>query len=256
MEESFQVLLIVYMLLICVLGSVFNLIALVIFYINFINYSSVLIFFSLSLVNFISSLVLVPIELSKIRNQFYNDEIICSISYFLKKLFQFESELLIVLLALERYKSTRVTNANQVIDYCALKYDRTKAVTLSFLISALFASISFGFHDFDLESFACKEKKTSNKLAGFHIVTLVLLTIQLVFIVFMFVRVYLMAYKSSMKVSFVSSRRFLSQTSGTSSELAKHSSLVESIRISNFKRIRNDLRIAKLFILVICFNSI
>ncbi len=135
MEESFQVLLIVYMLLICVLGSVFNLIALVIFYINFINYSSVLIFFSLSLVNFISSLVLVPIELSKIRNQFYNDEIICSISYFLKKLFQFESELLIVLLALERYKSTRVTNANQVIDYCALKYDRNLAVTLSFLIS-------------------------------------------------------------------------------------------------------------------------
>ena len=252
MKEFFQIFLIFYMVLICVLGSIFNLIALVIFYLNFMNYSSILIFFSLSLVNLISSVVLVPIEISKLQKIFYSDTAICSISYFLKIFFQFQSELLIVLLALERFKSTVVSNANQMVSHCAFRYNRNLAVTISFLVSALFASISFGFHDFVTDSLSCEEKNYS-KICIFEKLTSALFGVQLVFITFMFLRVYLMAYKSSLKVSFIATNnKNLVQTSlgTTSSEIANQSSLVESIRVSNFKRIRNDFTIAKLFILV------
>lgn len=249
-----QAFLITYMTIFSIFGTLTNMMCLIVFYKFYTNYSSILIFFSLSLVGFLSSVILVPLELVQ-DLEFYKNDILCSLNQFLRYFMNIFSIFLVCLLALERYRNvSKSIGQNKIfflnkIPMFPFKYSSKLCLLMSILFAAFIAIFSIYSVRIDPNNqSSCTRKET----LFYNIFLTVGFFIILFIICLIFTRIYLIARKCQVKISIstISKIACKIQTNMSSSEAYRGSSLTENNLLTNCKGIRNDLSIAKIFILV------
>ncbi len=252
--------LISYMTIYSMSGGFLNLVSLIIFFTFYNNYSSVLSLFSLSLINLINSIFLVPFDLLKSLDLMPKNSIVCNFSYFFIYFLSIESELLLLILALERYRSILISNnSSNKLSRLIVKFNIKLATFLSFLVSALISIFTLIAYKF--ENNECKA--IENSIEYFHICIMILYFLHLFSIIYIFIRIFYIAHKNLTRITSFKTTTTTSNNNNnintcqltggvtTTNDLDNQfrSIMVEDIRITS-KRIRVDLILAKYFILV------
>lgn len=250
--------LISYMTIYSISGGFLNLISVIIFFTFYNNYSSVLSLFSLSLINLINSIFLVPFDLLKSLDLMPKNSIVCNISYFFIYFLSIESQILLLILALERYRSILISNnSSNKLSKLIIKINIKLATFLSFLISAVISIFTLVAYKF--ENNECKAIEDSIKY--FHICIIILHFLYLFCIIYIFIRIFYIAHKNLTRItSFTTTSSNTTNNNNTCQltdgitttndlDIQYRSIMVEDIRITS-KRIRIDLILAKYFILV------
>ena len=253
--------LISYMTIYSMSGGFLNLISVLIFFTFYNNYSSVLSLFSLSLINLINSIFLVPFDLLKSLDLMPKNSIVCNLNYFFIYFLSIESQILLLILALERYRSILISNnSSNKLSKLIIKINIKLATFLSFLISAVISIFTLVAYKF--ENNECKEIEDS--IEYFHICIISLYFLYLFCIIFIFIRIFYIAHKNLTRItSFTTTTSSNTNTNNNNNtcqltdgitttndlDIQYRSIMVEDIRITS-KRIRIDLILAKYFILV------
>lgn len=252
---KYESILIAYMVVYIVLGTIFNVISFTIFYKYYNNYASALIFLSLSLVNLLSSLVIVPLDLARELQHFSN--LLCPLSVFLRYFCDIEINILISLLAIERYLSINsITEHDEInlFNKINIKYNPKLVLILSVLVSALLAAISINFIHTN-QNQRCEDNEN---ILGFKISLVALFGINLCFLTYICVKLYIIVHKCRIRVAVPKNSSLLNtiQTEINSSDNFKAPNLgVASNLVSNFKQIRQDLDLARIFFAVILIRN-
>lgn len=247
LDKSF---LVAYMVIYVVFGAIFNMISFTIFYKYYNNYASVLVFFSLTLVNLLSSFVIVPLDLA--RQLQHTSYLTCFLSIFLRYFSHIEINILISMLAFERYLSIKsITEHDEIslFNKISVRYNPKLALLLSILVSALVGAISLNFIQFHENS--CHED--DEKILGFKVLIAAFFAGNFCFLSYICINLYIIVHRCQIRITVPNSSSQLNtiQTEINSSDVFKRPNVgVESNLVSNFKQIRHDLTIAKIFVAV------
>lgn len=242
-------------LLICfIFGSLFNLIVIIVYIKYYKSYLSILILTVLSMVNFISSFVLVPIELLVYIEWYPSGEIECTINYFFQYFINTESLLLLVVISFERYQNilsiTLESKKKNHFLIFKIKHRAKIILLFTFICSFAIGLLSFLFHSYQ-NGDSCLERETTLSLK-------LTLSIGIIFVFivtsFMYLKIYLVVRTSSMKVvdslSPYTISNFTTFNVNNKNGTLNHNLYSNNLYSSSSKKIRKDWKAAKIFILV------
>jgi uncharacterized membrane protein len=196
MERS-SIAFIVYMSLLCVIGTLLNLFIVLVYRRKQSDSASIFLLFALAIVDLIISLVVVPFTIFTSLKEFYvNDRFLCGLTFFMRYFSCSFSTILLGLISFERYNTISAKTMNNLRSVQKNLVYNSKKATLLAAIACLIGS-AWTFYFYKNKETHCGE---TDSAIYYNIVCSICLAIVMATMIIMYLKAYLIVRNSSTKI--------------------------------------------------------